>query len=111
MITVNGTEVADRLGAVRELLRQRAVELGLLEPDARGRWGLDRAFGGRFVPETLMSALLDLEAAYAALRQEPAFWAELREPVVLDILSARSIAVGRVRTIARVGAPGGGGST
>jgi peptidyl-prolyl cis-trans isomerase C len=35
MISVNGTEVADRLGAVRELLRQRAVELGLLGPDAQ----------------------------------------------------------------------------
>jgi tryptophan synthase beta chain len=57
----------------------RPVDPGLLEPDARGRWGLDRAFGGRFVPETLMAALLDLEAAYAALRIEPAFWADLRE--------------------------------
>jgi tryptophan synthase beta subunit len=57
----------------------RPVDPGLLEPDARGRWGVDRAFGGRFVPETLMAALLDLEAAYTAIREEPAFWAELRE--------------------------------
>jgi tryptophan synthase beta chain len=57
----------------------RPVDRGLLEPDARGRWGVDRAFGGRFVPETLMAALLDLEEAYASLRAEPAFWAELRE--------------------------------
>jgi peptidyl-prolyl cis-trans isomerase C len=34
MISVNGTEVADRLGAVRELLRQRAVAIGLLAPQA-----------------------------------------------------------------------------
>jgi tryptophan synthase beta subunit len=55
------------------------VDPGLLEADAHGRWGVDRAFGGRFVPETLMAALLDLESAYARIREEPAFWAELRE--------------------------------
>ncbi len=55
------------------------VDPGLVEPDAAGRWGRERQFGGRFVPETLMSALLDLEAAYRAIRREPGFWAELRE--------------------------------
>ena len=55
------------------------VDPGLLEADAQGRWGVDRAFGGRFVPETLMAALLDLEAAYARIRSEPSFWAEFRE--------------------------------
>ena len=55
------------------------VDAGLLEADAQGRWGVDRAFGGRFVPETLMAALLDLEAAYAGICSEPAFWAEFRE--------------------------------
>ncbi len=55
------------------------VDTGLLEADAHGRWGVDRDFGGRFVPETLMAALLDLEAAYARIRSEPAFWAEFRE--------------------------------
>lgn len=44
------------------------------EPDARGRFG---PYGGRFVPETLMPALGELEAAYAAARQDPAFVAEL----------------------------------
>ena len=33
-------------------------------PDARGRFG---AFGGKFVPETLMPALAELEAAYATI--------------------------------------------
>ncbi len=42
----------------------RPVDPGLLEADAAGRWGTDRSFGGRFVPETLMAALLELEAAY-----------------------------------------------
>jgi len=34
-------------------------------------------FGGRFVPETLMPALEELEVAYAAARQDPAFVGEL----------------------------------
>ncbi|CAN5597252.1 hypothetical protein BH20CHL6_BH20CHL6_13370 [soil metagenome] len=54
------------------------VHPGLVEADARGRWGTERQFGGRFVPESLVSTLVDLELAYAALRDDPAFWAELR---------------------------------
>ena len=40
---------------------------------------MERDFGGRYVPETLMAALEQLETAYDALRQDPVFWAELRE--------------------------------
>ncbi|MBN3527616.1 tryptophan synthase subunit beta [Paenibacillus apiarius] len=43
-------------------------------PDANGRFG---PFGGRFVPETLMTALLELEEAYRKYAQEPDFKAEL----------------------------------
>ncbi|WP_425147654.1 tryptophan synthase subunit beta [Deinococcus sp.] len=43
-------------------------------PDARGRFG---RFGGRYVPETLIPALDELEAAYAAARQDPVFLNEL----------------------------------
>jgi tryptophan synthase beta chain len=57
----------------------RPIDPGLLDPDPRGRWGRERQFGGRFVPETLMAALLDLERAYEEVRVEPAFWADLRE--------------------------------
>mgnify|MGYP001821149874 CR=1 FL=1 len=57
----------------------RPVDPGLLEADEAGRWGTDRSFGGRFVPETLMAALLELEAAYEEIRGDPTFWAELRE--------------------------------
>jgi tryptophan synthase beta chain/phosphoribosylanthranilate isomerase len=53
------------------------VHPGLLETDGAGRWGMERDFGGRYVPETLMGALQELEAAYAALRHDPRFWAEL----------------------------------
>ena len=55
----------------------RAFE-GLLEADAAGRWGCNREFGGRYVPETLIAALEALEQAYAELRQDPRFWAEFR---------------------------------
>jgi len=43
-------------------------------PDSTGHYG---KFGGRFVPETLFSALADLESAYAAARTDNAFQAEL----------------------------------
>ncbi|BCX18875.1 MAG: tryptophan synthase beta chain [Geminicoccaceae bacterium] len=43
-------------------------------PDERGRFGL---YGGRFVAETLMPCILELEAAWEAARRDPAFQAEL----------------------------------
>jgi len=55
------------------------VHPGLLDADGAGRWGMERDFGGRYVPETLMAALEQLETAYHALRQDPIFWAELRD--------------------------------
>jgi tryptophan synthase beta chain len=39
-------------------------------PDERGHFGL---FGGRFVAETLMPLILELEQAYAAAKVDPAF--------------------------------------
>ena len=45
-------------------------------PDARGYFG---AYGGRYVPETLIPALDELEALYQDARKDPAFTAELRE--------------------------------
>ena len=44
-------------------------------PDERGRFGI---FGGRFVPETLMSALEELEQAYHDAQEDSDFQAELR---------------------------------
>ena len=55
------------------------VHAGLLEVDAFGRWGKERDFGGRYVPETLVGALEGLESAYDAIRHDPRFWAELDE--------------------------------
>jgi tryptophan synthase beta chain len=43
-------------------------------PDADGRFG---DFGGRYVPETLMPLVLDLERAYHAAKHDRAFQAEL----------------------------------
>ncbi len=43
-------------------------------PDARGRFG---PYGGRYVPETLVAPLEELERAYAAARAEAAFAAQL----------------------------------
>ena len=44
-------------------------------PDARGYFG---RFGGQFVAETLMQAVLQLESAYRAAQDDPAFWAQFR---------------------------------
>ncbi|MQP64210.1 tryptophan synthase subunit beta [Niveispirillum sp. SYP-B3756] len=45
-------------------------------PDEHGHFGI---FGGRFVAETLMPLILELEKAYAAAKADPAFHAELRQ--------------------------------
>jgi tryptophan synthase beta chain len=43
-------------------------------PDEQGRFGM---FGGRFVSETLMPLILDLEARYEFAKTDPEFWAEM----------------------------------
>jgi len=43
-------------------------------PDRRGHFG---PYGGRFVPETLMPALLELEREYRRIRRDPEFRREL----------------------------------
>jgi tryptophan synthase beta chain len=50
-----------------------------LYPDERGRFG---PFGGKFVPESLMAALAELENAYEAALNDPAFQAELQAQLV-----------------------------
>lgn len=53
------------------------AEAGVKEPfplpDARGRFGM---FGGRYVPETLIPALDELQTAYLAAREDPEFLGE-----------------------------------
>jgi len=47
---------------------------GRRDPDARGYFG---AYGGRFVPETLVAPIEELEAGYLAARADAAFRGEL----------------------------------
>lgn len=44
------------------------------DPDENGHFGL---FGGRYVPETLMPALLELNEEYKKIRFDKAFWSEV----------------------------------
>jgi len=44
-------------------------------PDKKGHFGI---YGGRYVSETLMPALLELEQAYTSYKKDPAFKKELR---------------------------------
>src|ERR1051325_4793969 len=46
------------------------------QPDSGGHFG---KYGGRYVPETLMAPLEELEAAYEEARKDPAFHQELSE--------------------------------
>src|SRR6185436_8927730 len=47
---------------------------GRRDPDSRGYFG---AYGGRYVPETLVAPIEELEAGYLAARADPAFRDEL----------------------------------
>jgi tryptophan synthase beta chain len=59
---------------------------------------MERDFGGRYVPETLMAALEQLETAYEAVRQDPVFWSELRE--LLATFAGRPTALYRADRLA-----------
>jgi tryptophan synthase len=70
--------------AVKELsggpLRsKRSADVSLKPPKQLKREGWNfGAFGGRFIPETLMAAHDELEAAYDAAKKDPAFQAEVQ---------------------------------
>lgn len=55
-------------------LRDPSIGAGNTMPDAAGHFG---AYGGRYVAETLMPALLELEIAYTTICGDPVFQAEL----------------------------------
>ncbi len=48
--------------------------MNLIMPDEKGHWG---RFGGRYVPETVMSALYELEEKYNAVRKDADFLQQL----------------------------------
>ena len=47
---------------------------GRRDPDRRGYFG---AYGGRYVPETLVAPVEELETAYQKAREDPTFTDEL----------------------------------
>jgi tryptophan synthase beta chain len=53
---------------------EAATWFGRRDPDPRGYYG---AYGGRFVPETLVAPIEALEREYLAARRDPSFAAEL----------------------------------
>jgi tryptophan synthase beta chain len=55
-------------------MTQIGPSFGRRDPDQRGYYG---AFGGRFVPETLVAPVQELEHAYLEARDDPAFRATL----------------------------------
>ncbi len=60
--------------AVNAVTNVNRPQFGRRDPDARGYFG---AYGGRFVPETLVAPIEELEAGYFAARADAAFRAEL----------------------------------
>jgi tryptophan synthase beta chain len=69
-------------------------------PDALGHFG---EFGGQYVPETLMPALAELEAAYARYREDPEFVREW-EDLLRDYVGRPSPVTLAERLSAQVGA-------
>lgn len=70
-------------------------------PDQRGRFG---EFGGKFVPESLMAPLAELEQAYHEAQHDPAFKRELDE--LLRIYVGRPTSLYYVPRFSQLVAPG-----
>ena len=76
------------------LPRSTAAESGL--PDSRGRYG---AFGGRYVPETLVPALDRLQAGVDRYLQDPQFQAEFKHELATWV--GRPTALSRAGTLSQ----------
>ena len=72
-----------------------------LYPDERGRFG---NFGGKFVPESLMVALAELEAAYEEARNDDIFQSELQRQ--LSSFVGRPTTLHKVPRFSQLIAPG-----
>jgi tryptophan synthase beta chain len=81
----------------------RAV-FGRRDPDARGYFG---AYGGRFVPETLVAPIEELTAGYYAAREDDAFCDELDR--LLKHYVGRPTPLYEARNLARAGKGGEAG--
>lgn len=75
-------------------------------PDALGRFG---KFGGKYVPETLMPALSELETAYQQYRRDPNFQQELQN-LLRDYVGRPSPLYFAERLTARYARPDGTGA-
>jgi tryptophan synthase beta chain len=78
---------------------------GRRDPDARGYFG---AYGGRFVPETLVAPIEELTAGYYAAREDDAFCEELDRLLKhyvgrpTPLYEARNLAGGAAGRVGRV---------
>ncbi len=75
------------------------------QPDAFGRFG---RYGGKYVPETLMPALSELETAYAQYKNDPDFQQELQQ-LLRDYVGRPSPLYFAERLTARYARPDGTG--
>jgi tryptophan synthase beta chain len=73
----------------------------VMDPEVSGRFG---PFGGRYVPETLVPALDELEAAFEAAQRDPAFMAEL-DALLREFVGRPTALTFAPRLTERVGAP------
>ncbi len=65
------------MSPVLEISEEKIAQPDLNPGEALSRPGRFGKYGGRYVPETLMAALLELDEAYAQAQADPAFHAEL----------------------------------
>jgi tryptophan synthase beta chain len=68
------TDKTHELPSARSVASTIMPQIPAVLPDGRGHFG---EFGGRYVPETLMSVLIELERRYREVRSDPAFQREL----------------------------------
>jgi tryptophan synthase beta chain len=82
------------------------AQLSAQVPDALGRFG---QFGGKYVPETLMPALSELEQAFYQYRQDPTFQQELQQ-LLKDYVGRPSPLYFAERLTAQYARPDGSGA-
>ena len=81
--------------AVRREVSEGLPAFGRRDPDIRGYFG---SYGGRFVPETLVAPVEELERAYLEARADPAFAADLSG--LLTNYAGRPTPLGEARRLA-----------
>ncbi len=72
-VETDGLKNTEKIRAFIEAVKTSNKAEDKLIPDSKGYFG---QFGGRFVPETLVTALEELEAAYKGIQADPGFWGE-----------------------------------